>query len=143
MRSWSPLADYYLTYALGVALVLLLLAAVAYTVYPVAASFLDALDPAPLAEQSFLDPNSGQTQAWPSLFDPPTLDLTVVVPAYNEEERLPRMLDEALAFLSSSQASSPTGEPLSFEIIVADDGSSDSTAVVALAYAEKIGRAHV
>lgn len=34
----------------------------------------------------------------PSLWDDATRSLTVVVPAYNEEERLPRALDELLRY---------------------------------------------
>ncbi|MBI4423688.1 MAG: glycosyltransferase family 2 protein [Elusimicrobia bacterium] len=46
--------------------------------------------------------------------------LSVVIPAYNERERLPRTLDRVAAFLTAR------GEP--FEILVVDDGSSDGTA---------------
>jgi len=46
--------------------------------------------------------------------------LSVVIPAYNEEDRLPRTLERVLAYLGD--------QPLSFEILAVDDGSSDSTA---------------
>jgi hypothetical protein len=36
---------------------------------------------------------------FPTMEDAPTLMLSLVVPAYNEEERLPIMLDETLAYL--------------------------------------------
>jgi dolichyl-phosphate beta-glucosyltransferase len=48
-------------------------------------------------------------------------ELSVVVPAYNEAERLPRTLDRIRAFLGSRGSS--------FEIVVADDGSQDGTAL--------------
>ncbi len=51
--------------------------------------------------------------------------LSVVVPAYNEERRLPRTLAAILAFLDA--------QPYPSEVIVADDGSTDSTAAAALA----------
>ncbi|WP_202638028.1 glycosyltransferase [Bailinhaonella thermotolerans] len=51
------------------------------------------------------------------------LDLSVVIPAYNEERRLGGTLDRVAAFLRET--------PLSWEIIVADDGSADATARVA------------
>jgi dolichyl-phosphate beta-glucosyltransferase len=46
--------------------------------------------------------------------------LSVVIPAYNEEARLPDTLDRVLAYLRSR------GQP--FEVLVVDDGSTDGTA---------------
>ena len=48
-----------------------------------------------------------------------TLDISVVIPAYNEEEALPPLLDEVFEVLGS------LGRP--FEVIVIDDGSNDGT----------------
>ncbi|KAL7988400.1 hypothetical protein Chor_007319, partial [Crotalus horridus] len=39
----------------------------------------------------------------PSLHDPATYELSVVVPSYNEEERLPSMMNEALDYLEMRQ----------------------------------------
>lgn len=49
----------------------------------------------------------------------PFVDLSIVVPAYNEELRLPPTLDKLHAFLSR--------QPLRYEIVVVDDGSKDNT----------------
>lgn len=38
-------------------------------------------------ETYFVDPKSGATCSFPSIKDAPSIDLSVVVPAYNEEER--------------------------------------------------------
>ena len=46
--------------------------------------------------------------------------LSVIIPAYDEEDRLPATLRETLAFLDAST--------LSYEVIVVDDGSVDRTA---------------
>lgn len=46
--------------------------------------------------------------------------LSIVIPAFNEEERLPATLRETLAYLAAAQ--------LACEVIVVDDGSSDATA---------------
>jgi len=51
-----------------------------------------------------------------------TLDLSVVVPLYNEEESLPHLVEQLL------QALRPTGER--FELVLVNDGSSDRTAEV-------------
>lgn len=48
--------------------------------------------------------------------------LSVVIPAYNEEIRLPATLDAVAAYLH--------GQPYNWEIIVADDGSVDRTAAI-------------
>jgi len=58
--------------------------------------------------------------------------LSVVIPAYNEEKRLPIMLDSTLAYLRPWSARNGNAF---FEIIVVDDSSSDSTMQVALQYA--------
>lgn len=60
-----------------------------------------------------------------------TPQLSVVIPAYNEERRLPGSLGRIRAFLEAR------GE--SFEVVVADDGSRDATADAA----EAAGGAHL
>jgi glycosyltransferase involved in cell wall biosynthesis len=52
--------------------------------------------------------------------------LSIVIPAYNEETRLPPTLDRIAAFFSSSRFTP-------YEIVVVDDGSSDATAPVVAA----------
>jgi len=49
----------------------------------------------------------------------PSPDWSVVIPAFNEEDRLPRYLEEIRGFFESA--------PWSAEVIVADDGSTDGT----------------
>ncbi len=51
--------------------------------------------------------------------------LSIVIPAYNEERRLPTTLAAIMAFLAN--------EPYSSEVIVVDDGSDDRTAEIAAA----------
>jgi dolichyl-phosphate beta-glucosyltransferase len=50
------------------------------------------------------------------------VSLSIVVPAYNEEARLPRTLDGIIAFLGQRPSLRPA------EILVIDDGSTDATA---------------
>ncbi|QHY97171.1 Poly-beta-1,6-N-acetyl-D-glucosamine synthase [Streptomyces sp. S4.7] len=66
------------------------------------------------------------------------VDLTVVVPAYNEERRLRPTLDAICAHLSADP--DRWGD---WELIVVDDGSTDGTAAVAAAAASDEPRIHV
>ncbi|KDR19680.1 dolichyl-phosphate beta-glucosyltransferase [Zootermopsis nevadensis] len=84
-------------------------------------------------EMSFLDPITGKTSEFPSLSEPWSIHLSVVVPAYNEEVRLPPMLDECLEYLESRRPA------LTYEVIVVSDGSQDGTAEVARKYAKNHG----
>lgn len=54
--------------------------------------------------------------------------LSVIIPAYNEEYRLPPTLESVYAYL--------TGKAISFEIIVVDDGSTDHTIEAVEAFAK-------
>lgn len=60
----------------------------------------------------------------------PPPDLSVIIPAFNEEERLPHTLERIDAFLRTLS--------LRCEIIVVDDGSSDGTAQVVVALTQRI-----
>lgn len=65
----------------------------------------------------------------PSPFHPePEVDISVIVPAYNEHSRLPAMLQDAVEYLNAAHGAS-------WELILVDDGSSDDTATVALSFA--------
>ncbi|XP_058646070.1 dolichyl-phosphate beta-glucosyltransferase isoform X2 [Onychostoma macrolepis] len=68
--------------------------------------------------------------------DPPSLELSVVVPSYNEEIRLPVMMDEAMEYLEKRQKEKPS---FTYEVIVVDDGSKDKTTEVAMKYTKKYG----
>jgi dolichyl-phosphate beta-glucosyltransferase len=74
------------------------------------------------------------TKPFPSLFDEPSRELSLVVPAYNEEVRLPVMMDETMAYLESRARKDRS---FTYEVIIVDDGSRDNTAKVGLAYSKK------
>lgn len=61
----------------------------------------------------------------------PTVYLSVIVPAYNEEQRLPKMLDETIEYLEK--------QAYTYEIIVVDDGSTDRTSSIVNEFAERLG----
>lgn len=60
--------------------------------------------------------------------------LTLVLPAYNEAERLPGALDELFGYLSRSGPARAGGRPASelgdWDVLVVDDGSTDATAAI-------------
>jgi glycosyltransferase involved in cell wall biosynthesis len=57
------------------------------------------------------------------------LDLSIVIPAYNEEHRLPKTLDRISIYLKQNT--------LRAEVVVVDDGSSDSTARLAASFRDR------
>ncbi|RCI03887.1 dolichyl-phosphate beta-glucosyltransferase [Rhizopus stolonifer] len=71
-----------------------------------------------------------QKKLLPSLFDKPSLRLSCIVPAFDESQRLPKMLEETVDYLLSQK-------DLTFEIIIVDDGSHDNTIQVALEFAKQ------
>jgi len=60
----------------------------------------------------------------------PPPDLSIIVPSFNEEERLPGSLDKIAAYIRDRRPNT--------EVIVVDDGSTDKTAALAEGYREKI-----
>lgn len=73
---------------------------------------------------------------FPSINDPASVELSVIVPAYNEEERLPMMMDEALEYLEERKKKLKS---FTYEVIVVDDGSKDKTTQTAQSYCNKYG----
>ncbi|KAA0152099.1 hypothetical protein FNF29_04213 [Cafeteria roenbergensis] len=72
--------------------------------------------------------DKAKTTAFPSLMhDEATVDLTLVVPAYKEETRLPKMMEETLPALRQLERE----DGVQWEILIVDDGSSDRTSEVA------------
>nr|XP_014086339.2 dolichyl-phosphate beta-glucosyltransferase isoform X2 [Bactrocera oleae] len=84
-------------------------------------------------ERHFLDPIRIQNVDFPSVEDAPTVHLSVIIPAYNEEQRLPKMLEECISFLEEKAKN----EIFTYEVIVVSDGSSDGTVSLALKYSKR------
>ncbi|XP_054289905.1 dolichyl-phosphate beta-glucosyltransferase-like [Macrosteles quadrilineatus] len=87
-------------------------------------------------EKSFLNTKEGLRILFPSLDEPFSVLLSVIVPAYDEEKRLPPMLDECFEFLETRKKTLPR---FTYEVIVVSDGSRDKTVEVAQEYTRKYG----
>eukprot|EP00474_Spongospora_subterranea_P010567 CRZ11025.1 hypothetical protein [Spongospora subterranea] len=66
----------------------------------------------------------------------PSVNLSVVVPAYNEEERMTIMLNETIRFLDHRRRRDPDR---TFEVIIVNDGSKDKTESIAQSYTKANG----
>ncbi|GAB2300111.1 hypothetical protein Dimus_034150 [Dionaea muscipula] len=82
----------------------------------------------------FEDPNSLNPVPCPSIFDPAEKYLSLIVPAFNEEHRLPGALDETMNYLRQRVEKEKS---FSYEVVIVDDGSSDGTKRVAFEYVKK------
>lgn len=63
------------------------------------------------------------------MFDQTEPLLSIIIPAYNEETRLPRSLDQIVAFIAQ--------QPEPMEVLIVENGSRDRTTQVAEAYAAR------
>lgn len=83
------------------------------------------------------DPNSVKPLLCPSIWSEATKKLSVIIPAYNEEDRLPATMDETLSYLQRRR--DRQGPAFTYEVIIVDDGSKDNTASVAMDYVRQHG----
>lgn len=82
----------------------------------------------------FEDPNSLKPVPCPSIFDPPEKYMSLIIPAFNEEHRLPSALDETINYL---QHRGEKDKSFTYEVIIVDDGSVDGTKRVAFDFVKK------
>ena len=61
--------------------------------------------------------------------------LTIIIPAYNEEYRLPRSLEQIVAFIQA--------QPEAMEVLVVENGSRDRTTEIAEGFAARVIRSSV
>jgi len=63
-----------------------------------------------------------------------TVYLSIIIPAYNEERRLDKMMEETTKYVSSREKKDPN---FKWEIIIVSDGSRDKTILVAFNWVKK------
>lgn len=124
---------------LAVVVAVPVVAVVAYGVYWLLTPILRTLNVAsPFRLQATYRTETEEERRFPTLFEQgePEVRLSVIVPAYNEQDRLPAMLNEAMRYLDQRHQHDPEQ---TFEIIVVDDGSKDATRQVAQSYVKANG----
>mmetsp|Transcript_13435 Transcript_13435/g.17426 ORF Transcript_13435/g.17426 Transcript_13435/m.17426 type:complete len:332 (-) Transcript_13435:43-1038(-) len=116
---------------------------ISWGISPLVTCWWMKIAPSHRSENIFVDPKATPNgyKRFPSLnTDQPEVTLSVIVPAFNEEQRLPKMMNQAVAYLSKRHNDDPT---FTFEIIVVDDGSTDQTSTIALRYTNQYSAALV
>lgn len=82
----------------------------------------------------FEDPNSLKQVPCPNISDPAEKYISLIIPAFNEELRLPGALDETMNYLQQRAAKDTS---FSYEVVIVDDGSADGTNRVAFDFVKK------
>lgn len=77
---------------------------------------------------SLIVSDSGVVDTNTTVFDDGVVDISVIMPAYNEEQRLPGTLKDTIRYLEEFESINK----LTFEIIVVDDGSKDKTSEIVM-----------
>ncbi|XP_043698437.1 dolichyl-phosphate beta-glucosyltransferase isoform X2 [Telopea speciosissima] len=86
------------------------------------------------AQAVFEDPNSLKRVPCPWIFDPAEKYISLIIPAFNEEHRLPGALDETMSYLQQRAAKDKS---FSYEVVIVDDGSGDGTNRVAFDFVKR------
>ncbi|CAL5191613.1 unnamed protein product [Lathyrus oleraceus] len=82
----------------------------------------------------FEDPNSLKQVPCPHVVDPASKYISLIIPAFNEEHRLPSALEETMIYLQHRASKDPS---FSYEVVIIDDGSVDGTKRVAFEFVRK------
>ncbi|XP_024378689.1 uncharacterized protein [Physcomitrium patens] len=82
------------------------------------------------------DPSSLDRAQFPSVFDKSTKYLSLIMPAFNEQNRIRSTLDETFSYL---QERVKKDKSFTYEIIIVDDGSKDNTTKIGFEYINKYG----
>lgn len=85
-------------------------------------------------DEEFFTDQTGKKSKFPSINDEPSVELSVIIPAYEEEKRLPVMLDECMEFLEQK---AKQDSKFTYEVIIVSDGSKDGTVQCAMKYCAK------
>ncbi|KAG5062585.1 hypothetical protein AAZX31_02G087100 [Glycine max] len=82
----------------------------------------------------FEDPSSLKQVPCPHIVDPATKYISLIIPAFNEEHRLPGALEETMNYLHQRTLKDSS---FTYEVVIIDDGSADETKRVAFEFVRK------
>ncbi|XP_042511809.1 dolichyl-phosphate beta-glucosyltransferase isoform X2 [Macadamia integrifolia] len=86
------------------------------------------------ANAVFEDPKPLKKVPCPWIFDPAEKYISLIIPAFNEEHRLPGALDETMNYLQQRAAKDKS---FSYEVVIVDDGSGDGTNKIAFDFVRR------
>ncbi|KAF8402909.1 hypothetical protein HHK36_011001 [Tetracentron sinense] len=86
------------------------------------------------AHPIFEDPNSLKQVLCPWISNPAEKYISLIIPAFNEEHRLPGALDETMNYLQRRAAKDTS---FTYEVVIVDDGSADGTSRIAFDFVRK------
>ncbi|CAO3587886.1 unnamed protein product [Absidia cylindrospora] len=108
--------------------------------------FLAVCSPSPRKptenERYYQIAQTNERERTPSIFDNASVDLSVIVPAFDESKRLPIMLKETVDYLEG-RCKKTTKRSFKYEIIIVDDGSKDNTIQVASDFSKEHSSADI
>jgi len=86
-------------------------------------------------ENIYIDPNNNnKIHKFPSPSTSPSVYISIVIPAFDEQERLPKMIEDTLNYLKNRKVKESS---FTYEVVIVDDGSRDNTSNIALKYVKK------
>ncbi|CAO3630301.1 unnamed protein product [Cunninghamella blakesleeana] len=86
------------------------------------------------SEKEYIIAHSEERKKVPTIFDEPSVILSVIIPAFDESKRLSVMLTETIDYLEDCKKENKT---FTYELIIVDDGSRDNTIKIALDFAKQ------
>ena len=96
-----------------------------------------------LKEYTFIEPKTKKAKKFETVNHKAKKSISLVVPAYNEEDRISQMLDSTIKYLQTRTNNAGSKSAFNWEIIVVSDGSTDKTCDIVNGYSKRYGTDYV